>query len=317
MDSLKNSKKGRRKIKFIITAFTIVLVFLALNFINKKVVYADSGFDFDYDSGSDWGGSSGWDSDSSWDSDDDYYYSGSTGRSGSSGGSGSGSILGMVTVILIIIIIVIVAMVLSSNKDNSVVQRTSPYIKVDDSDIENKIIQYIPNFNKEAFLIEGFEIYMDVQRAWMNFNLEDVRGKITDELFNMYQSQLDTLEVKGQQNIMKGFELVTSHLKDVNMQNNNITITACYIVDFYDYIVEKTTGKVLRGSASTKMRVTYDMKFRKALNNELVIDHCPNCGAKIENMNGAGVCEYCGSKIVSENSNWVLTDKKTINQRRA
>ena len=151
----------------------------------------------------------------------------------------------------------------------------------------------------------------------MNFKLEDVRDKISDEMFNMYQSQLATMEVKGEQNIMRGFTRQAAYLKDVVKQNENITITATYVVDFYDYIVDKATGRVLRGTAGSKIRVTYDMKFRKTLDASQVVDHCPNCGAKFENINGSGICEYCGSKVVSENAKWILTDKKNIGQTRA
>ena len=41
---------------------------------------------------------------------------------------------------------------------------------------------------------------------------------------------------------------------------------------------------------------------------------CPNCGAPIE-VNSAGVCEYCGSKVVGENTNWVMSKKEKISQR--
>ena len=53
----------------------------------------------------------------------------------------------------------------------------------------------------------------------MNFKLDDVKDVITDEIYNMYDSQLSTLEVKGEKNIMKDFKLVKSYLKDVNVQN--------------------------------------------------------------------------------------------------
>ncbi|MBR2744327.1 MAG: TIM44-like domain-containing protein [Clostridia bacterium] len=295
------NKKGR----FLFSKLLVILVLsvsllFASNTMRRNVVFADSGFDTSYDSGS---SSSDWGSSSSY----DYDYS-----SGSYSGGGGGSIFsGIFGFIIFIIIMIIVS---SSQKGGS----STPVVQnVNDEAINNKIKEFIPNFNKAEFLGEGFKIYKDVQNAWMNFKLDDVKEVITDEMFNMYQSQLDTLEVKGEQNIMKDFKQVQAYLKDVVKQNDNITITAGYVIEFYDYIVEQSTGKVLRGSASSKMRVTYEMKFRKTLNDKLALDHCPSCGAKIENMNGSGTCEYCGSKLVSENTKWVLTDKKTINQTRA
>ena len=302
-DKKNNNNWGILKLLFIII-FSISILFVT-NIESKDVVYADSGFDTSYDSGgSDWGSSS-------YDYDyDDYHYSSSSGRSSSSSGF---DIFDIMVVIVVIVIIIISYLAKSKRLTTGNIPQMKP-TNVNDDAINEKIKGYIPNFNKSEFLSEGYNIYLDIQNAWMNFKLDDVRDKITDEMFNMYQSQLDTLEVKGEQNIMKDFTKVNAYLKDVVKQNENITITACYVIEFYDYIVEQSTGKVLRGSASSKMRVTYDMKFRKTLDDKLTTNRCPNCGAEIKNMNGSGICEYCGSKLVSENSKWVLTDKKTINQ---
>lgn len=288
-----------------IIAISFILIFVG-NIVNKKVVIADSGFDSSYDSGgSSWSSSSdSWSSSSSssWDS----------GYSSSSGGGSSGD-LGLTLVVFAVIVIIVI---ISSAKSKGPATTSQPIANQNDGHVVNKVKQYIPNFDKAEFLNEGYNIYVAVQNAWMNFKLEDVKNVLTDEMYNMYESQLATLEVKGEQNIMKDFVRRNAFLKDVVEQNGNITITACYVIEFYDYIVEKSSGKVLRGTSSRKVRITYDMKFRKTLNDKSVITNCPNCGAKLEDMNGAGTCKYCGSKIVYENSKWVLTDKKNIGQIR-
>ena len=33
---------------------------------------------------------------------------------------------------------------------------------------------------------------------------------------------------------------------------------------------------------------------------------CPNCGAPLDKINMAGVCEYCGGKVISGAFDWVL-----------
>ena len=56
----------------------------------------------------------------------------------------------------------------------------------------------------------------------------------------------------------------------------------------------------------------YDMTFIMS-STQQKIDKCPNCGAPIE-VNSAGVCEYCGSKVVGENANWVMSKKVCVRQ---
>lgn len=179
--------------------------------------------------------------------------------------------------------------------------------------IEEQVQKYIPDFDKEQFLYEGFKIYCDVQMAWMNFNLDSVKDVITDEMYNMYESQLQTLQVKGEQNIMGQFVPHYSELTDLSIQNDTITLTTMHTIELYDFIIKQSTGKVLRGSSTKKMKVTYEMKFRKSLNQANKVTKCPNCGAEI-NMNTSGICDYCHTKLVTENTQWVLTDKKVIYQ---
>ena len=251
----------------------ITMISLIPSFIDKHISLADSGFGSSYDSGgSSYSGGSYDSGSSSWDYDSDY------------DSDGGDSLIGLIIAIIIIIIIAIC----TRDKKTKVVTKSD---NVNDENIANKVKQYIPNFNKQEFLNNGYKIYKDVQNAWMNFKLDDVKDVITDEIYNMYDSQLSTLEVKGEKNIMKDFKLVKSYLKDVNVQNETITITTGYIIEMYDYIIEESTGKVLRGSSTNKLRIVYEMKFRQTLNSNEKVDHCPNCGAKIE-MNSSGTCQY-------------------------
>jgi DNA-directed RNA polymerase subunit RPC12/RpoP len=208
--------------------------------------------------------------------------------------------------------IIMVSIVSSSSRKKYKVNVTKK--EIIRPNVANKIKMIKPDFKEDEFLKEGFNIYKDVQVAWMNFDLESVRNLITDEMFNMYQSQLAVMEASNEQNIMKDMIMQDGYIVDAVDQNGVLTIVTQYIIDQYDYVADRTTGKLIRGESKYKMRVEYLMKFRLNIDASQVIDHCPNCGAKIEKINGSGVCEYCGSKIVSENKNWVLTEKQVINQ---
>lgn len=278
---------------------TIIVTFIILG---ERPTHADSGFDFSYDSGggSDWSSSDWGDSDYDYDYDYDH-------------GSGSGGIrITSFSDLLVILITVAILIILKNSKGKATPTQVHSS-EIDDSRIEEKIKQYIPDFNKKEFLDNGYKIYVDVQNAWMNFELEKVKDKITPELYSSYESQLATLEVKGEQNIMNGFIKSKAFLKDVLSENNTITITTGYIIEFYDYIIDVASGKVLRGTKRNKARVTYEMKFRKTLDKNEKITKCPNCGAEVD-INTTGICPYCRSKLVVENTQWVLTQKRTLGQ---
>ena len=285
--------------KILITLGILCSVILTFTVIYERPTFADSGHSVSHSS-----------SHSSHSSSSSRRSSSSSSRSSSSRSSSSSGdpFAAMISVIIMIAIIVIWTIIANKKQLHKIVIN-----KNNEDEIENKIKKSIPNFNKQEFLKQGYSIYYDIQMAWMDFKLEDIKDKVTDEIYTMYESQLATLEVKGEQNIMKDIQLKQSCLKDVTNQNGTITIKTNYVIEMYYYIADVNTKKLIRGENKKKIRILYEMSFRKTLNENEKITHCPNCGAKVE-MNSTGTCEYCGSKLVSENTKWVLTEKKVIEQ---
>lgn len=289
--------------KILITLGILCSVILTFTVIYERPTFADSGHSVSHSS-------SHSSHSSSHSSSSSRRSSSSSSRSSSSRSSSSSGdpFVAMISVIIMIAIIVIWTIIANKKQLHKIVIN-----KNNEDEIENKIKKSIPNFNKQEFLKQGYSIYYDIQMAWMDFKLEDIKDKVTDEIYTMYESQLATLEVKGEQNIMKDIQLKQSCLKDVTNQNGTITIKTNYVIEMYDYIADVNTKKLIRGENKKKIRILYEMSFRKTLNENEKITHCPNCGAKVE-MNSTGTCEYCGSKLVSENTKWVLTEKKVIEQ---
>ena len=289
--------------KILITLGILCSIMLTFTVIYERPTFADSGHSVSHSS-------SHSSHSSSHSSSSSRRSSSSSSRSSSSRSSSSSGdpFVAMISVIIMIAIIVIWTIMANKKQLHKIVIN-----KNNEDEIENKIKKLIPNFNKQEFLKQGYSIYYDIQMAWMDFKLEDIKDKVTDEIYTMYESQLATLEVKGEQNIMKNIQLKQSCLKDVTNQNGTITIKTNYVIEMYDYIADVNTKKLIRGEDKKKIRILYEMSFRKTLNENEKITHCPNCGAKVE-MNSTGTCEYCGSKLVSENTKWVLTEKKVIEQ---
>ena len=165
--------------------------------------------------------------------------------------------------------------------------------------------------DKEEVLRNAYNIYVRVQEAWMNDTLDDVKDVISDEIYNQYSGQLATMRVKDQQNVMGDFRYVDGFITDYrnNGSSNRITVEMC--VTCKDYLVKKSSGKVLRGSSFKTNRYRYLLTFVVSNN---VVDKCPNCGASLDTSKPSEVCEFCESKIVKIPDKMVLTDKKMISQ---
>ncbi len=281
-----------------VTIYLILFLTLVVgaNTIKITKVDADSGFDSSYDSGgSSWGGSSdSWDSSSSWDSSDS--------------SSGSGEPVSFTSFMIVVVLFIVVFVI-----ENEISKRKTEkkqIIKSKDMDLD-LISKIDPNLNLYEFKNEAFNIYKDVQEAWMNLDDGKIRTFTTDELYNMYSMQLDTLRVKNEKNIMKEINLVTASLTNLKIENNIETATVIMTVNCYDYIVD-SQNKVVRGNDKNKIEITYELTYIKSVGEK--VNKCPNCGAEINDDNST-TCEYCRAIITRNTSKWVLSKKQSLNQR--
>ena len=311
-------KKFKKLLKiFLILIITISTVFLIC--IDRDKTHADAGYHSSYSSGgSSSHSSSSYSSGSSSSSRSSHSSSGSY-SSGSSGNIFS-LIFGMIGLApeFVIFLIVIYFIYNKKNKHNTYNQNYSGVpnnnlVFNDNQTAINEIKKYIPEFNTNEFLSMGYDVFIRIENAWMNFDLESIRDCITDEMFNMYESQLTSMEMKGEQNIMSGFNKINWCITNATKENNILEVKAKYYVEFYDYIINRETKKVVRGNNNRKIKMLYEFTFIKDIENAK-LEKCPNCGAPI-NINSAGICEYCNSKIVDDSKNWVMSKKVSIMQQ--
>ena len=263
-------------------------------------VFADSGWDSSYDSGSSWSSSDSWSSSSSWDSDYSY---------GSSSSSGGDLSAGEAFIIAIFLIggMVVFAILILKNTDSSTTNDAYSYYK--DISLEN-LQKVLPNETLEDLKLKLYQKFKDIQDAWENFNYDALREMCTDELAESYISQLDTLKLKNGKNIMSDFNPIDIKITSAKLDNDLISVVVYANITFYDYVINEKTGEVIRGNKSRKVNNHYIMTFVVA--NES-ITKCPGCGAELK-MNTSGVCEYCRMKIVKNASDFVLSKKTNINR---
>ena len=274
------------KKNIIILIICLLLVGVFATTYKMATVGADSGFDSSWDSGSDWG-----------DSD--------------SGGS-SGDLFFLIYLLIehpilaIIVIGIIALLVVFGNKQQKEIIRKALASKLELLDVNS--------YPEEKRLeIEAFNIYKGLQYAWMNFDEETIRRLTTDEMYNMYLMQLDTLKVKNQKNLMYDIKYLGSSITNRYEENGQETITMNMKVSCYDFLIDTRTNKVVRGIANKVNTYNYELTFVKTVENKKM-DICPQCGAPVEG-NNSGVCEYCKSTLINKNYTLVMSKKKMLSQR--
>jgi len=319
---------GSMKNKFIKSLLVILLLF-SLSFLSFKYIdniKADSGWDSSYDSGGSWDSGSDWGS-SSWDNDYDYDYDNDNDNDNdySSGGSSISScntteckvkaLIAILITFSVSFAIPFLIVILSNKSLKKQRQRKEENLKLMFEGIsQEKANSIITDFNIEDFNFKAYQIFYDVQMAWMDFDYDKLKELLTDELYNSYVMQLDALKVKNHKNTMKGFELINSCLFDLQ-EENGLYIAKVYLnVKFYDYVENEKTGMILRGTPNRKLNNIYKLTFIRTKEETNNINECPRCGSTVQG-NATGVCEYCKSKLINKKYDWVLSKKEKINQR--
>lgn len=278
--------------KKILIVCAIVSMFMCSIYYIPRAVKADSGFDSSYDSG-------GWDSGSSWSGSD--YSSSYYGSYGSSYDDGD-----FFVILPIIVVIIIIILAVRGSAKNTTPPFTLDHSKELD---DEKVKEYIEDFDRIPFLRERFNDYKKVQEDWMNFNYDSLRENLTDELYNQYEMQLDTLKAKNQKNIMTNITYRDSMITNINKENNQITVTMELLVSQIDYIEQN--GNAVRGNKNYPMNVHYELKF---VLSTIKNNTCPNCGAKLK-KSASNKCEYCGSIVSKVGTKAVLSKKENLRQR--
>ena len=102
-------------------------------------------------------------------------------------------------------------------------------------------------------------------------------------------------------------------ITDITSENNVISLTVYAKIRFYDYVINTKNNKVIRGSKDRLITNNYLMTFVVKKSDAKSIKNCPSCGAPFEH-NASGICEYCGSTIIKEADELVLSKKTNINR---
>ncbi len=287
--------------KFKLLTCVLLCTFTILTVLNVK---ADSGWDSSYDSG----GSSWSSSSSSWGSSN----SGSS-SSSSHGYSSNGSESDDIIVIMMIVFILfpIIGAILGNKYEKWLDKVTSKHYHYDDISLE-ELQKYLPNKTLEQVKKEALACFINIQEAWMNFDYSSLREYCTDELYNTYVSQLETLKLKNGQNIMNDYQKQDMKVTSITSENNVISLTVYAEIRFRDYVINTKTNEVIRGSKDRFITNHYLMTFVIKKSDIPDLKNCPSCGAPF-NHNVSGVCEYCHSTIVKNAATLVLSKKTNIN----
>lgn len=236
----------KNKINKIISVICLVTICLIASIKYLDIIKADSGWDSSYDSGGSW--------DSGYDYDyDDADYSSSGGHASYSKICTPEMVFSLFSILLMMICYTILIKMLKAlmprKINNHIDKNKYPELT------QLQVSAIIPGFDVIEFNFRAYQIFYDIQIAWMNFDYDKLKELITDELYNSYVMQLEALKLNNHKNTMKEFELIESHIFELK-EENGLYIAKVYLeARFYDYVESIKNEMIIRGSDYKKLLI--------------------------------------------------------------
>ena len=185
--------------------------------------------------------------------------------------------------------------------------KTTSLEDYDYEDIPIEELEEIGISNIDDLKKKLYQIFVDVQYAWMEFDYDKLSNLCSNELFNSYKSDLETLKLKNGKNIMSDFNFVSLNITNAYRKNDILTVEVLLHVKFHDYIIDTSNNKVIRGDKNRIYDNHYILEYRKK---DERLKKCPSCSADI--TDNLDKCNHCGNIIVNNNDNYVLVSKGLI-----
>ena len=187
---------------------------------------------------------------------------------------------------------------------------------MNESDIEDKIKKNDELFNREEFKQKTKMLFIKIQQAIMDRNLEEIRYFETEDLFEKQTNQVEEYIKNGQINIIDRVCILNSRLFMYECNDEREVLVNILESRMINYIAEDGSSRVIKGDKRAEKNKSYKLEFIRKVGiktgpkleglNPL---NCPNCGAPT-NITLSGQCNYCGNIV--NNIGWILNSIEQI-----
>lgn len=166
-----------------------------------------------------------------------------------------------------------------------------------------------PDFDWTAFLEMVKTSFLRLQEAWSNQTWELARSFETDHLFSSHRYWIEQYKAAGLVNRLESIEIGKVLVVKIETDAYYETITVRIFASGFDSTTDRS-GRVVAGSKTMRRAFSEYWTFLRRIGCDkqgaIAAGGCPSCGAELK-VSMAGVCEYCGSKVVTGDFGWVLT----------
>lgn len=168
------------------------------------------------------------------------------------------------------------------------------------------------NFDTELFKKWCKEIFKCI-KSGTEEELKAVKYFMTEEMYDRLIFQTKQFEKDGLEFVTEGLMIMDCKLLEYGNWLEKEEIKVLVKAKMKEYIIQKSTNKILRGNNKNFYEKEIVMTFlkRNAEDKEGFMSNCPNCGAETTQTT-LGRCRYCDTLVFPIRYNWTLIRFETM-----
>ncbi len=178
-------------------------------------------------------------------------------------------------------------------------------------DIKEEVKKLDAEFDWDEFLRRVEDAFRKYCQAMSENDNRLLKSFETDSLFQRHNAVIQTNKKNRVREVHKIHEYLGGKILQVRRQNQGyLTVEVRAAICRYKI---NQNGTLLSGNQTDSRKEVYRLEFSKEMAKQEVKEsvNCPNCGAP-HLVQSAGVCEYCGTMILTFKDNWLLYDLKKM-----
>lgn len=167
-----------------------------------------------------------------------------------------------------------------------------------------------PKFTVENLQNLTQSTFLALQAAWSQGSWQQARPLESDYLFGQHQLWTEAYARQGLRNCLDDVQVLRCELVKVELDRYFESATLRIFASMKDSTVRISDGTVLSGNAETpRIFSEYWTFIRRSgvTSKSRDLASCPNCGAALDKITVAGVCQYCDATITRGDFDWVLS----------
>jgi len=139
-----------------------------------------------------------------------------------------------------------------------------------DQDLEQglaNISQFDPAFNEAKFQETAMDIFFKIQGAWANRDMGTVRKLLTDEMYRIFQQDVDQLKAQKLINRLENIAVRSVDITEAWQESGADFLTVRILASLLDYNVDEITGQVVEGSKTEPVKFEEYWTFSRPVGN--------------------------------------------------